>query len=216
MAAIRGEGLGNHGWICAGDRREKRRALINRIDIGRQRVTTETCIRDQLMILPGDVLFNRDRMFNSWRNIANLRVLRAGPWRRPRRAARETSRANIDLRLSQVKRSAPGNVKFRRIGGPVAPARAAIHRLRPPAEPLRRVQTRCSLQLAVRAAYISDFSLSYTDPRIRENAAHRLVTGIISGRDSSSATSGSTIPQRADQIRLGMGGGGGAAFPGRG
>ena len=50
---------------------ERTPAIVNRVDIVGNDVTTETCIRDQLFILPGDV-FNQERLVQSYRNIANL------------------------------------------------------------------------------------------------------------------------------------------------
>ena len=46
-------------------------AIINRIEIVGNDYTTETCIRDQLVILPGDV-YNQQRLIQSWQSIGNL------------------------------------------------------------------------------------------------------------------------------------------------
>jgi outer membrane protein insertion porin family len=46
-------------------------ATINRIDIAGNDYTNEGCIREQLVILPGDV-FNQDRLLRSYQNIQNM------------------------------------------------------------------------------------------------------------------------------------------------
>ena len=46
-------------------------AIINRIEIVGNDYTTEQCIRDQLVILPGDV-YNQQRLIQSWQSIGNL------------------------------------------------------------------------------------------------------------------------------------------------
>ena len=46
-------------------------AVINRIEIVGNDYTTETCIPDQLVILPGDV-YNQQRLIQSWQSIGNL------------------------------------------------------------------------------------------------------------------------------------------------
>ena len=46
-------------------------ATINRIDIAGNDYTNESCIREQLVILPGDV-FNQDRLLRSYQNIQNM------------------------------------------------------------------------------------------------------------------------------------------------
>jgi outer membrane protein insertion porin family len=46
-------------------------AIVNRIDIKGNDVTSESCIRDQLFIIPGDV-FSQDKLLRSYQNIAAL------------------------------------------------------------------------------------------------------------------------------------------------
>src|SRR4051812_24979315 len=50
---------------------EKTPAIVNRIDINGNDVTSESCIRNQLLMLPGDV-FNQEKLIQSFRNVANL------------------------------------------------------------------------------------------------------------------------------------------------
>src|SRR5690606_16891746 len=46
-------------------------AIINKVIIAGNDYTTESCIRDQIFVLPGDV-FNYDRLIRSYQNIQNL------------------------------------------------------------------------------------------------------------------------------------------------
>ena len=50
---------------------ERNPAIINRIEITGNDFTTEGCIRDALVIIPGDV-FSQDRLIRSYQNVANL------------------------------------------------------------------------------------------------------------------------------------------------
>ena len=78
-------------WISAGRSTSDTPAIVNRVDILGNDVTTETCIRDQIFIVPGDV-FNRERADPSYQNIAQPRLLRAGH-AAAGHASRRTSRA---------------------------------------------------------------------------------------------------------------------------
>jgi len=50
---------------------ERTPATINRIDIVGNDYTNEACIREQLVLLPGDV-FNQDRLLRSYQNLQNM------------------------------------------------------------------------------------------------------------------------------------------------
>ena len=50
---------------------ERTPAVINRIEIFGNDYTQETCIRDQLVILPGQV-FNQQALIRSWQSLGNL------------------------------------------------------------------------------------------------------------------------------------------------
>ena len=72
---------------------ERSPAIVNRVDIVGNDYTTESCIREQLLILPGEV-FNQDRLIRSYQNIAQPGLLRdaaAAARTRGRRASRATS-----------------------------------------------------------------------------------------------------------------------------
>jgi outer membrane protein insertion porin family len=69
---------------------ERSPSIINRIEIVGNDYTVESCIRDQLVIVPGDV-YNEARLIRSWQSIGNLASSRP-PFRR-RISGRRTSRA---------------------------------------------------------------------------------------------------------------------------
>ena len=46
-------------------------AIVNRVEIVGNDITNESCIRDQILMLPGDV-FNQERLIASYHSIANL------------------------------------------------------------------------------------------------------------------------------------------------
>src|SRR6185312_13311835 len=83
-------------------------AIINRIEIIGNDYTTESCIHDQLSIIPGNV-FNQQALINSYRSIENLGFFDS-PLPLP-----ETRRANdqgdVDI-IFKVKEKRTGNVNF--------------------------------------------------------------------------------------------------------
>jgi outer membrane protein insertion porin family len=83
-------------------------AIINRVDIAGNDYTTETCIREQLLILPGDV-FNQDRLMRSWQNIGNLGFFETPlPFPDTRQA---NEQGDIDV-VFKVKEKRTGSVNF--------------------------------------------------------------------------------------------------------
>lgn len=147
---------------------ERTPAIVNRVDIFGNDVTTETCIRDQLFILPGDV-FNRDRLIQSYRNIANLGFFEQDMPPPDTRPANESG--DIDL-IFHVKEKRTGNVNF---GASVGQGTGVGGFLGFDQPNLFGECKRGSLNWQF-GRYISDFSLSYTDPRIRQSN----VSGTIS------------------------------------
>ena len=83
-------------------------AIINRIEIVGNDYTTEQCIRDQLVILPGDV-YNQQRLIQSWQSIGNLGFFET-PLPPPDRD-RVNEQGDIDL-IFRVKEKRTGNVNF--------------------------------------------------------------------------------------------------------
>ena len=147
---------------------ERTPAIVNRVDIFGNDVTTETCIRDQLFILPGDV-FNRERLIQSYRNIANLGFFEQDMPPPDTRPANESG--DIDL-IFHVKEKRTGNVNF---GASVGQGTGVGGFLGFDQPNLFGECKRGSLNWQF-GRYISDFSMSYTDPRIRQSN----VSGTIS------------------------------------
>ena len=83
-------------------------AIINRIEIIGNDYTTETCIRDQLSIIPGDV-FSQDRLINSYRSIENLGFFDS-PIPLPE-TRRVDEQGDVDV-IFKVKEKRTGNVNF--------------------------------------------------------------------------------------------------------
>jgi outer membrane protein insertion porin family len=147
---------------------ERTPAIVNRVDIFGNDVTTETCIRDQLFILPGDV-FNKERLIQSYRNIANLGFFEQDMPPPDTRQANENG--DIDL-IVHVKEKRTGNVNFGASVGQGTGVGGFIGFDQPN---LFGECKRGSLQWQF-GRYIRDFSLSYTDPRIKQSN----VSGTIS------------------------------------
>lgn len=147
---------------------ERTPAIVNRVDIFGNDVTTETCIRDQLFILPGDV-FNRERLIQSYRNIANLGFFEQDMPPPDTRPANESG--DIDL-IFHVKEKRTGNVNF---GASVGQGTGVGGFLGFDQPNLFGECKRGSLNWQF-GRYISDFSMSYTDPRIKQSN----VSGTIS------------------------------------
>jgi outer membrane protein insertion porin family len=147
---------------------ERTPAIINRVDILGNDVTTETCIRDQLFVVPGDV-FNKQRFIDSYRNIANLGFFEQDmpvPETRP-----VNDKGDIDL-IFHVKEKRTGNVNFGASVGQGTGVGGFVGFDQPN---LFGECKRGSLQWQF-GQYIKDFSMSYSDPRIRQSN----VSGTIS------------------------------------
>ncbi len=133
-------------------------AIINRIEIVGNDYTTETCIRDQLSIIPGNV-FNQTALINSYRSIENLGFFES-PLALP-----ETRTANdqgdVDV-IFKVKEKRTGNVNFGASMGQGTGLGGFIGLDQPN---LFGKCKRGSLNWQY-GAYINDLQLSYTDPAL--------------------------------------------------
>ena len=169
---------------------EKTPATINRIVIAGNDYTSETCIRDALVILPGDV-FSQDRVIRSYQNIQNLGFFES-PLPPP-----ETPQANdkgdVDL-VFHVKEKRTGSVNFGASVGEGTGVGGFIGLDQPN---LFGKCKRASLQWQF-GRYINDFQLSYTDPAIRMSRTTGTVTAyhtqsryIIADLGRSQSTGGS-------------------------
>ena len=133
-------------------------AIINRIEILGNDYTSETCIRDQLSIIPGNV-FNQDRLINSYRSIENLGFFES-PLALP-----ETRQANdqgdVDV-IFKVKEKRTGNVNFGASMGQGTGLGGFIGLDQPN---LFGKCKRGSVNWQY-GRYINDLQLSYTDPAL--------------------------------------------------
>ena len=143
-------------------------AIVNRIDIKGNDVTSESCIRDQLFILPGDV-FSQEKLLRSWQNISNL-----GFFESPLPAP--DYKANGDPQLLDltfiVKEKHTGNVSFGASVGQGTGVGGFIGLDQP------NLLGRCkrgALQWQF-GQFINDFNLSFQDPRIRGSRISGQVT----------------------------------------
>ncbi len=147
---------------------EQSPAIINRVDILGNDFTIENCIRDQLVIIPGDV-FNQERMIRSWRSISNLGFFEAPlpfPDVRPANDA-----GDVDI-VFRVKEKRTGNVNFGASVGQGTGLGGFIGLEQPN---LFGKCKRGSVQWQF-GQFINDFNSSYTDPGIRGS----LISGQLS------------------------------------
>ncbi len=143
-------------------------AIINRVEILGNDFTVENCIRDQLVIIPGDV-FNQDRMIRSWRSISNLGFFEAPlpfPDVRPANDA-----GDVDI-IFRVKEKRTGNVNFGASVGQGTGLGGFIGLEQPN---LFGKCKRGSIQWQF-GQFINDFNSTYTDPGIRGS----LISGQVS------------------------------------
>jgi outer membrane protein insertion porin family len=143
-------------------------AVINRIEIIGNDYTTETCIRDQLVILPGDV-YNQQRLIQSWQSIGNLGFFET-PLPPPDQR-RVNDQGDIDL-IFRVKERRTGNVNFGASMGQGTGFGGFIGLDQPN---LFGLCKRGALQWQF-GRYFNDFNLTYSDPRIRQSMVSGSVT----------------------------------------
>lgn len=144
-------------------------AIINRVEILGNDYTIESCIRDQLVIIPGDV-FNQDRMIRSWRSINNLGFFEAPlPFPDVRQA---NEQGDVDI-VFRVKEKRTGQVNFGASMGQGTGLGGFIG-LEQPNLFGKCKRGNINWQFG---QYINDFNASYTDPNIKGT----LVSGQITG-----------------------------------
>ena len=143
-------------------------AIINRIEIVGNDYTTEMCIRDQLVILPGDV-YNQQRLIQSWQSIGNLGFFETPIPPPDQRRANE--QGDIDL-IFRVKEKRTGNVNFGASMGQGTGFGGFIGLDQPN---LFGLCKRGALQWQF-GRYFNDFNLTYTDPRVRQSMVSGSVT----------------------------------------
>lgn len=152
--------------------REGSPATINKVEIVGNDVTHERVIREAIVLLPGD-LFSRDRLIRSYQNISNL-----GFFQQPLPAPDVKPAANgvdVDI-VFRVEERRTGNINFGASLGQGTGVGGFLG-LEEPNLFGRGKRGRLQWQFGKN---INDFTLSYTDPAIRESR----ISGTISLFDS--------------------------------
>ncbi|HEU4988822.1 MAG TPA: outer membrane protein assembly factor BamA [Gemmatimonadaceae bacterium] len=170
-------------------------AIINRVNIVGNDITDETCIRRQLVVVPGDV-FNKDLLVQSYQNIANLGFFET-PLPEPQ-VNPSDAQGDVDITF-QVKEKRTGNVNFGASVGQGTGLGGFIGFDQPN---LFGMCKKGSVQWQ-KGQYINDFTASYTDPAIRESR----YSGSITGYHSQSRFTIQNIGQSTTtggQIQFGM------------
>jgi outer membrane protein insertion porin family len=142
------------------DIEERQPAIVNRVEILGNDITTESCIREQIFVLPGDV-FNQDLLIRSYHNIANLGFFETPLPPPDTRQANE--RGDVDI-VFRVKEKRTGSVNFGASVGQGTGVGGFIGFEQPN---LFGLCKKGSLQWQF-GRYINDFNLSYTDPAIQQ------------------------------------------------
>jgi outer membrane protein insertion porin family len=152
--------------------REGSPATINKVEIVGNDVTHERVIREAIVMLPGD-LFSRDRLIRSYQNVSNL-----GFFQQPLPSPDVRPAANgvdVDI-IFRVEERRTGNINF---GASLGQGTGVGGFLGLEEPNLFGRGKRGKLQWQF-GANINDFTLSYTDPAIRESR----ISGTISLFDS--------------------------------
>jgi outer membrane protein insertion porin family len=143
-------------------------AIVNRVEIFGNDYTQEPCIRDQLVILPG-MVYNQEALIRSYQSLSNLGFFETPIPPPDTRTANE--KGDVDI-IFRVKEKRTGNINFGASMGQGTGVGGFIGLDQPN---LFGTCKRGSLQWSF-GRYINDFSLSYSDPRIRQS----FVSGTIS------------------------------------
>lgn len=146
---------------------ERSPAIVNRIDIVGNDYTYDTCIRDQIVMAPGQV-FKRDYLIRSYQNIANLNFFES-PMPEPQVTPTDSGDVNITFK---VKEKRTGNVNFGASMGQGTGLGGFIGLDQP------NLFGRCKrAQLNWQfGSYINDFSTTYQDPNIRDSRVSGAIT----------------------------------------
>ena len=139
---------------------EGKPAIVNRVEIVGNDYTTESCIRSQILMPPGDV-FNRDRLIRSYQNISNLNFFEtplAPPDTRP-----ANDSGDVDV-VFRVKEKRTGNVNFG-----ASYAATGVGGFIGLQQPNLFGECKQGNLNWTFGGFINDFSLGYTDPAIRQS-----------------------------------------------
>jgi outer membrane protein insertion porin family len=142
------------------DIEERTPAIVNRVEILGNDLTIESCIRDQVLMLPGDV-FNKDLLMRSYQSISQMGFFESPVPNPDTHQANEQGDIDVIFRVAEKK---TGQVSFgASVGGVGVGGFVGFDQPN-----LFGLCKRGSLQWQF-GRYINDFNLSYTDPRIRES-----------------------------------------------
>ena len=150
------------------DIEERTPAIVNRVEILGNDITTEACIRDQILMLPGDV-FSRDLLVRSYQSLSSMQFFETPIPEPDTRQANDQGDLDIVFRVREKK---TGNVNFGASVGQGTGVGGFIGFDQPN---LFGLCKRGSLQWQF-GKFINDFNLSYTDPRIAQSR----VSGTVS------------------------------------
>ena len=142
-------------------------AIVNRVDITGNDVTSETCIRNQISVVPGDV-FRRDALLRSYQAIGNLGFFESPI---PTPDTKPNEQGDLDITF-HVKEKRTGNVNFGASVGQGAGVGGFIGFDQPN---LFGLCKKGSLNWQF-GQYINDFSLTYSDPFIHETQLSGSIT----------------------------------------
>jgi len=148
--------------------REGQPATINKINIVGNDVTHERVVREAIVLVPGE-LFNRDRLIQSYRNIANL-----GFFQQPMAPPDvKTIDNGVDVDITfRVEERRTGNINF----GASLGQGTGLGGFLGLEEPNLFGRGKRGKLLWQFGKNINDFSLTYTDPAIRESRTSGSIT----------------------------------------
>ena len=174
---------------------ERSPAIVNRIEIAGNDYTHESCIREQIVLAPGQV-FNRNYLIRSYQNIGNLNFFEtpmAAPETRP-----SGDQGDVDI-VFNVKEKRTGNINFGASMGQGTGLGGFIGLDQP--NLLGRCK-RAQLQWQF-GRFINDFSATYSDPNIRQSRISGSFTAYHSRSRFQLAELGGAI-RTGGQIQLGF------------
>jgi outer membrane protein insertion porin family len=170
-------------------------AIVNRIDIEGNDFTYESCIREQIVLAPGQV-FNRNYLLRSYQNISNLNFFEspmAAPETRPVGEA-----GDVDI-VFRVKEKRTGNINFGASTGQGTGIGGFIGLDQP--NLLGRCK-RAQLQYQF-GRYINDFNATYTDPNINQTRISGSITGYHTASRYTIADLG-RVTRTGGQLQIGL------------
>ncbi|PYO45870.1 MAG: outer membrane protein assembly factor BamA [Gemmatimonadetes bacterium] len=174
---------------------ERSPAIVNRIEITGNDYTHESCIREQIVLAPGQV-FNRNYLIRSYQNIGNLNFFETpmpAPETRP-----SGDQGDVDI-VFNVKEKRTGNINFGASMGQGTGLGGFVGLDQP--NLLGRCK-RAQLQWQF-GRFINDFSATYSDPNIRQSRISGSFTAYHSRARFQLSDLGTAI-RTGGQIQLGF------------